>query len=87
MYRHVQETKTVCFALLYKRKLPFCSLCIILHGLVSRWVERKDWDRVSDRSMGEHYSDLGLLNLLLAVSSLNDVGISNGADMAVMLSD
>lgn len=35
----------------------------------------------------EHYSDLGLLNLLLAVSSLNDVGISNGADVAVMLSD
>lgn len=35
----------------------------------------------------EHYSDLGLLNLLLAMSSLYDVGISNGADVAVMLSD
>lgn len=53
MYRHVQETKNcLCFALLYKRKLPFCSLCILLHGLVSRWVERRGWVRVRDRSIG-----------------------------------
>lgn len=51
MYRHVQETKNVCFALLYKRKLPFCSLCILLHGLVSR-DEGRGSDRVRHKSIG-----------------------------------
>lgn len=52
MYRHVQETKmSLCFAHLYK-KSPFCSLCILLHGAMDRWLERKSCGTVTDRSLG-----------------------------------
>ena len=90
MYRHIQETnkpqkKIVSFfVLLYKRKLPFCSLCILLHGVMN--PDPTGRRPRSKRSQTEALSpsDLGLLNLLLAVSALNDIGLGYGADVAVL---
>lgn len=75
-----KKQKSVSF--LYKRKLPSCSLCILLHGRVSRVMEES---RVS--VIHRMLSDLGLLNLILAVGGLYDVRVSDSADVAVMLPD
>lgn len=75
-----KKQKTVCFTSVQKK----VTILFLVHSIA--WTSEQNDGGAESVKSTECSSDLGLLNLILAVGSLYDVRISNSADVAVMLS-